>query len=284
MLRRAVRLDGRKFRIRFLALVLGVSGCALVDDDPDFPSSAIPLSPLPEFRIWWEIVESCSGRAARFDDVKWFEANEITVRGELARGAWFSRGNRIALVGAESFFGPLVRHEMLHAILQDGDHPNEYFESRCRDIVACGRDCGGTAVPGDMTPISLSNAAVTIAAFPKQPSIGRHEGRMSFIVSVQNTSERNAYLYAGDYATAQCHAGILLTSVLDPDRSLLSCDSPGFGDLSHVYSAGETRSVVIDVNLQNSTGGDGPFFAETLLAGAVLADNVRRTLAVTLRP
>ena len=275
---------GMKFRMGVVAILVAVAGCALVADDTDFPSSAMPLAPPPEFRVWWEVVESCSGRSGRFDAVGWFQANELTVRGEVALGAWFSRGNRIALVGSESFFGPLVRHEMLHAILQDGDHPSEYFQSRCADIVACSRDCTGIAVPGDMRPISLSDADVSIKAFPHTPSISGHKGRMSFILSIRNTSSGNAYLYSGDYATARCHAGVLLTSVLDPDRSLLSCDHLGFGDLSRIYSAGETRRVVIDVNLENAAGRDGPFYAETLVAGAVLADNVRRAVSVVVRP
>ena len=42
--------------------------------------------------------------------------------------------------------------------------------------------------------------------------------------------------------------------------------------------------VLLNMRLQHGKTGDGPFFAEPLLVGAVLDDNVRKTVKVTVRP
>ena len=93
-----------------------------------------PFVPPPQYRVWWEVVEACSGRRAPFDAVAWFKVpvGELVVRGETAAGAWFVFGNRIAIVDAWLNGDPLVRHEMLHAILETGDHPKEYFQRSVR--------------------------------------------------------------------------------------------------------------------------------------------------------
>jgi hypothetical protein len=50
-------------------------------------------------------------------------------------GAWLRSGNRIVVGEYVSEHPAIVRHEMLHAILQRGDHPREYFVSRCGSVV-----------------------------------------------------------------------------------------------------------------------------------------------------
>lgn len=270
-------------RLFLVGVGLAVSACALYDDS-DFPESATPLAPPAEFRAWWAVVESCSGRQSRFEDVRWFQASYFSIRGELALGAWFPAGNRIALLGSESFPASIVRHEMLHAILQDSDHPAEYFQSRCGDIVECGRDCPTEAIPPEVTPTSFDGVEVSLEVFPSVPSLSRHDGHVTFVVTVRNTANRNVYLQKRDYALAQCPVGVLVSSVADPDRTVLRCAWIGFGGLPRFYLAGESRRVVVDVDLQNLNPGEGPFAAEPVIAGAVLNDNVRRTLAVTIRP
>ncbi|HZI29997.1 MAG TPA: hypothetical protein VFD64_17630 [Gemmatimonadaceae bacterium] len=243
------------------------------------------MTPPPEFRVWWEVLESCSGRREPFDAVKWFQTGELAIRGEAALGAWFSTGNRIALLGEDTFFGPLVRHEMLHAIIQNGDHPSEYFESRCGDVVACGRDCPSAKVPSMPTRLSAADVELDVQVFPRLPSLAGHKGRMSFLLSVRNMSDRNGYLLQQEHPFSQCPAGILASSVKNPDRYFLRCEYiGGLYGLPRFFAAGETRSVVIDVDVKNLGPGEGPFFAEPLIVGAVFADNVRRTTAVILRP
>jgi hypothetical protein len=35
----------------------------------------------------------------------------------------------------------VVRHEMLHDLLNRGDHPAEYFQGKCAGVVVCNEDC-----------------------------------------------------------------------------------------------------------------------------------------------
>ena len=243
------------------------------------------MVPPPQFRVWWEVVESCSGRRGRFDDVKWFEVAEeaIVVRGEIANAAWFASGNRIALYKDE-IDGALVRHEMLHAILQDGDHSREYFKERCGDVIVCGRVCGRPDPLPNATPLSLDDVELTVDPYPRFPSFGLHDGRMTFVLNIRNVTGANGYLPQYAYDLGWCPSGIILASVADPDRVSLACDYPMSGGYTAMYRPGETRSFVFDVNLRHPVDGAGPFSAEPIIVGAVLGNNVRHTTTVTLLP
>jgi hypothetical protein len=173
---------------------------------------------------------------------------------------------------------------MLHAILRDAHHPAGYFESRCGDVVACGRDCPRESIPPDVALASFGEMDVRLEVFPRVPSLSRYAGQLSFLISVTNTTNRNVYLRPSGYAFAQCPVGVLVSSVSDPDRAVLRCEWIGFGGLPRFYLARQSRSVVVDLNLQSLYPGEGPFDAEPVIAGAVLDDNVRRTLDVTIRP
>lgn len=239
--------------------------------------------PPPQFRVWWEVLESCSGRRGRFDDVGWFQAPEISIRGGSAFGAWFPAGNRIALLSG-GFDGAIVRHEMLHAILRDGSHPKAYFEGRCGDVVACGRDCAGEVIPPNPIRLTTADFDVDIEIHPKSPSLTRDNGRLTFILNVRNRTGNNAYLNDRALNHLHCPVGVMLVSVNDPDRSALTCGYVGYGGLPRLFQGFETRRMVLDVHLQHLGQGDGPFFAEPLEAWAILGNNVRRSANFTMRP
>jgi hypothetical protein len=163
-------------RIRFCLIVslVAVAGCALFDDDSDFPPTARSLEPPALYRPWWSIVEGCSGRARPFYDVTWFQVyfGELSVRGESAAGAWFVEGNRIVLQTGVLPTGAIVRHEMLHAILQTGSHPTEYFRMKCGDEVACGRDCLGEQSLSDARELPFFTCEIQQTAMHTSQRLG----------------------------------------------------------------------------------------------------------------
>ncbi len=55
----------------------------------------------------------------------------ISLGKEVAHGWWMRKGNRIYLPANALGEEWLVRHEMLHALLQRGSHPNEKFVQAC---------------------------------------------------------------------------------------------------------------------------------------------------------
>jgi hypothetical protein len=264
-------------------LCLAVSACGIRESD--FPESAVYFIPPAEWRAWWEVLESCSGRRGDFDSVRWFRvlSGEINVRGETAFAAWYERGNRIALT-SETERGELVRHEMLHALLQGGSHPAEYFAVRCGDLVLCGRDCPSPVVPDNAMPIALSDVDVDLEVFPKTPSLSRHGGSLTFVLRVTNKTGRNAFLDLRHVQGRHCGAGVMIMSARDPNRFATKCSYIGFGGLPRLFVGDETRSVVLDMRLQHTEPGQGPFFAEPLIFAAVLGDNVRRIVHLDVRP
>jgi hypothetical protein len=84
---------------------------------------------------WWRKTEECSGRKGEMREVKFFAVDAPTgaigLNGTVAHGWWVRQGNRIYLPANALGEEWLVRHEMLHALLQRGSHPNEQFVGAC---------------------------------------------------------------------------------------------------------------------------------------------------------
>jgi hypothetical protein len=55
----------------------------------------------------------------------------ISLGNEVAHGWWMRRGNRIYLPANALGEEWLVRHEMLHALIQRGSHPTDRFVGAC---------------------------------------------------------------------------------------------------------------------------------------------------------
>lgn len=70
----------------------------------------------------------------------------MTFGDQLVAGFWARQGDRIVLADSALELGSTVRHEMLHAILQSGEHPQEFFLGRCASILAC-PGCGTWSPP-----------------------------------------------------------------------------------------------------------------------------------------
>jgi hypothetical protein len=88
------------------------------------------------YRSWWREVEECSTAEGDFDAMRWFEAPGVVflVRGQMYAGYWFDP-DRI-VIAEERLEDPLiVRHEMLHAILQQEGHGPE-FTFLCASLVS----------------------------------------------------------------------------------------------------------------------------------------------------
>jgi hypothetical protein len=114
------------------------AGCAV-------PRAAgAPLAPLERawevptlelYSDWWRKTEACSGRKADMSQVKFYAVDApdgaIGLNGTLAHGWWVRKGNRIYLPANALGEEWLVRHEMLHALLQRGSHPNKKFVESC---------------------------------------------------------------------------------------------------------------------------------------------------------
>jgi hypothetical protein len=145
---------------RFLCgviLILGTGACAA-------PRAAgAPLAPLGRswavptlglYQEWWNKTVACSGHTGRMTDVSFYAVDSptgaIELAGEMAHAWWVREGNRIYLPANALGEEWLVRHEMLHALLQKGSHPAELFVHECHVAsVAVWRDSTLMHDPGN---------------------------------------------------------------------------------------------------------------------------------------
>ncbi len=123
---------------RFSCLAATVSACALprAGGAPVAPverSWAVPTLEL--YQEWWRRTEECSGLKGDMSRVTFYAVDSpsgsISLGREVAHGWWIRDGNRIYLPANALSEEWLVRHEMLHALLQRGSHPADYFVKRC---------------------------------------------------------------------------------------------------------------------------------------------------------
>lgn len=138
-------------------LCLGLGACAA-------PRAAgAPVAPLGRawavptlglYQEWWDKTVACSGRQGQMSSVNFYAVDApsgaIELAGEMAHAWWVREGNRIYLPANALGQEWLVRHEMLHALLQRGSHPPEIFVKACHVAsAAVWRDSSLTVDPGN---------------------------------------------------------------------------------------------------------------------------------------
>jgi ABC-type sugar transport system substrate-binding protein len=118
---------------RSACLALALAACAA--SDAFLPAGAVPFTPPPTYRLWWRAVEQCSGLTGRFEAVAWFVVPDgqplLDPAARQVRALWVRQGNRVILQAQDTATARTPQHEMLHALLQQGGHPTEYFVTRC---------------------------------------------------------------------------------------------------------------------------------------------------------
>jgi hypothetical protein len=121
-----------------VALVFAAARCSSPTDS--LPSGAVPLNPPAIYETWWHEVEQCSGKTGDFAAISWYYVpgqGDFTVGSNPdIVGVWQASHHSITLAQSVWENAEVVRHEELHAILQRGDHPAEYFVQKCGSIVA----------------------------------------------------------------------------------------------------------------------------------------------------
>jgi len=133
------RVGGAIRRAPFLALAsLALGACA----DAFAPTKAVPgavgIAAPAVYATWWAQVESCSGRTADLRRISWFAVPEVhyfEYRREEYNGYWWGTHD-IVLAGRHVLNAYTVRHEMLHDLLDVGEHPAEFFDDRCGALVS----------------------------------------------------------------------------------------------------------------------------------------------------
>lgn len=118
------RVGGKLLGMRFLRyfpqfFLLFSMSCAVG------PSKDEPYAALPEYQEWWQTVEECSGATGDFGDLRFYILLPEDERGALGRSRGQDIWIRVDLV-ADAF---VVKHEMLHALIGDGQHRSAAWRS-----------------------------------------------------------------------------------------------------------------------------------------------------------
>lgn len=162
------------FPTTLVATVLALQACS-DPTAPQLPADAVQIAPLPPYRTWWALMESCSGITGHFNDVTWFTSVSGSVGGRIVAGYWFSNGNRILLQSLSAQDGGTVRHEMLHALTQSGAHPPHLFLDRCGPLVLCDEECAvreaDRGVPPDAIEVSSTDLSISASVEPNPVSL-----------------------------------------------------------------------------------------------------------------
>src|SRR5688572_7718188 len=110
---------------------------------PRIPTAAVRIDPLPVYTEWWRMTEQCSGRTGDFRRIEWYVMPGVSgfSRGGLKDVQGMILDNRIVIAERSLKSGPLVRHEMLHALIGAEGHPRSEFIGRCGLVVACESGC-----------------------------------------------------------------------------------------------------------------------------------------------
>jgi len=116
-----------------LAALLLLMGCG----EPLVPAPAgEAFTPPPAYAEMWAETEACSGHSGHVSRIEWIKVPAdpqglFTWNGSRVAGLW-SPPHTIYLSEAFLDHAPLVRHEMLHDLLQGGGHPEVPFVTPCQ--------------------------------------------------------------------------------------------------------------------------------------------------------
>jgi hypothetical protein len=162
---------------------------------PVLVDGARRFEPPAVYQLWWETTLECSGRRAPLSAVRWYfvpGAQTVEVNGERYAGYWSSAGNSIVLAEDAMLDGSLVRHEMLHSLIDVGTHPRGEFLARCAGVVECSDRCIADA--GPLPPVGPTVAHVApdaleigVVVNPAAPSGGQHGGYFTMTVTARNS-------------------------------------------------------------------------------------------------
>ncbi|NUO95344.1 MAG: hypothetical protein HOQ14_12735 [Gemmatimonadaceae bacterium] len=133
-------------RIAQIAAAIGIvalqlaAACTEPTGAIPFPDDAIEVAPGAPYARWWTMTQSCAGHARPMGQVHFYVVPRLSIDDGATRyaGYWYRDGNRIVLAQPYATDGAVVRHEMLHALLQRGDHQRVDFVDHCGGIVDFG--------------------------------------------------------------------------------------------------------------------------------------------------
>lgn len=131
------------------AILCGLTACSLITGPLLLPPGAESFAPPAVYARWWALTEACSGRSGDLRAVRWYRVpgSQFTIERQEASGYYNYYSNRLIIAEEVLENGPIVRHEMLHALLQRRGHRRSEFLGACASLVLCQGICITKAGP-----------------------------------------------------------------------------------------------------------------------------------------
>lgn len=152
---------------------LALAGVACRDATPPEVARSTPMAALAPYALWWAATEACSGLRGDLAAVRWATGDSAQFAQENIGGEYYAPRHQITLAPRYVLSGRLVRHEMLHALLNlhSGEqHPPAYFRGRCAGYLVCTGPCA--AAPGaPPAPLAAGAPVLPIAALGLRPQL-----------------------------------------------------------------------------------------------------------------
>lgn len=120
------------------SLAVFVGGCSSFGpSELPLPAGAVPMVAEARYRDWFGQTEACSGLEGAFQTISWYVvpgAETFETPEGPKVGMWEKSGTTTRIIIAGRYVGHemVVRHEMLHHLLDREGHPSEFFTARCR--------------------------------------------------------------------------------------------------------------------------------------------------------
>jgi hypothetical protein len=120
-------------KTRLAVLAVSLLGCGSSTAPMDDGTQRLDAPGI--YRTWYAQVETCSGLTGDYDALvlRWTKG-AITVGTDAYSGYWKPK-HTIVIQETWIYNETLVKHEFLHDLLQRGDHPPEYFNGVCGDLI-----------------------------------------------------------------------------------------------------------------------------------------------------
>jgi hypothetical protein len=161
---------------------------------PDVPWTAVPLAAPARFAIWWRLTEACSAATGNLASVSWYvvpNTTTLSYQGREVNAYWIGDPDRIVLADAHRNDGPIVRHEMLHALRHRNGHPRADFLTACGGVVACDGACavetGGYApTPASAPEVQPREVGTRVEVMSPLPAEVLETNAVAVLVTITN--------------------------------------------------------------------------------------------------
>ena len=241
---------------------LALSVCDRAVDPPQLlPPDAEQFSPPAVYSTWWNMTQACSGLSGSLADVTWYKTTQPLHdprTEEVLGGYWISGSNSIVILTTAMLYGPLVRHEMLHALLRGRGHPRNQFLGNCAGTVSCSGACIADAgrypqPPESPIQVRADLFDVTVKVEPANPTFAQDGGHFTITVTAHNptTHWATATPLSSDFDGARTFA----FEVLGPTGGVSSGEE-ATDPSERIFAPGETKKHVFDFAIGDDAFGN----------------------------